>query len=126
MIDKRFIIQIGCGIDQHGHNSDCTKAVIKAIKNAISNNCLTGLSEICGLNEPKDLLQMKVHVKIGAPFPDKLDHKKVLKAIPFGIKSLEVVKGGMVVHGIMIKELGDVSDQMLVCNAAVTVLIASI
>ena len=126
MTDKRFIIQIGCGIDQHGHSSDCTKAAIKAIKNAISNNCLTGLSEICGLKEPKDLLQMKVHVKIGAPFPDKLDHKKVLKAIPFGIKSLEVVKGGMVVHGIMIKELGDVSDEMLICNAAVTVLIASI
>jgi uncharacterized protein (TIGR02058 family) len=126
MTDKRFIIQIGSGTDQHSHNSDCTKASIKAIKNAISNNCLTGLSEICNLKDPKDLLRMKVHVKIGVPFPDKLDHKKVLKAIPFGIKSLEVVNGGMVVHGIMIKELGDVSDEILICNAAVTVSIASI
>jgi uncharacterized protein (TIGR02058 family) len=126
MTDKRFIIQFGSGTDQHGHNNDCTNASIKAIKNAISNNCLTGLSEICNLRDPKDLLQMKVHVKIGAPFPDKLDHKKVLKAIPFGIKSLEVVKGGLVVHGIMIKELGDYSDEILICNAAVTVSIASI
>ncbi|MEJ2251508.1 MAG: Lin0512 family protein [Candidatus Lokiarchaeota archaeon] len=124
MTDKRFIIQIGCGTDQHGHNNDCTNAAIKAIKNAISNNCLAGLSEICGLKDPKDLLRMKVHVKIGAPFPDNLDHKKVLKAIPFGIKSLEVVKGGLTAEGILIKELGDKSNLMIICNAAVTVSIS--
>jgi uncharacterized protein (TIGR02058 family) len=118
---KGFIVELGSGIDQHGHNNDCTNAAIKAIKNAISNNCLTGLSEICGLKEPKDLLRMKVHVKIGAPYPEKLDEKKALKAIPFGEKSIEVVQGGLVANGIMIKELGDTSDQIIVCNAAVTV-----
>ena len=126
MKDRRFIVQLGCGTDQHGHNNDCTKAAIKAIKNAISNNCLTGLSEICSLKDPKDLLQMKVHVKVGAPFPDNLDHKKVLKAIPFGIKSLEVVKGGLIAEGIKIVELGDSSNEMIMCNAAVTVSISSI
>ena len=125
MKEKSFIVQLGCGVDQHGHDNDCTVAAIKAIKNAISNNCLTGLSEICGLNDPKDLLQMKVHVKIGAPYPDNLDQKKVLKAIPFGIKSLEVVKGGLIANGIMIKELGDTSNEMIMCNAAVTVSISS-
>ena len=125
MREKSFIVQLGFGVDQHGHNNDCTVAAIKAIKNAISNNCLTGLSEICGLNDPRDLLQMRVHIKIGAPYPDKLDHKKVLKAIPFGIKSLEVVKGGLIANGIMIKELGDTSDEMIMCNAAVTVSISS-
>ncbi len=118
---KDFIVELGSGIDQHGHNNDCTNAAIKAIKNAISNNCLTGLSEICGLREPKDLLKMKVHVKIGAPYPEKLDEKKVLKAIPFGEKSIEVIQGGLVAKGIMIKELGDTSDRIIVCNAAVTV-----
>ena len=121
MTDKRFIVQLGCGTDQHGHDNDCTQAAIKAIKNAISNNCLTGLLEICEMKDPKDLLSMKVHVKIGAPYPDKLDHKKVLKAVPFGLKSLEIVKGGLVADGIMIKELGDTSDKMIMCNAAVTV-----
>ena len=121
MTDKRFIVQLGCGTDQHGHDNDCTQAAIKAIKNAISNNCLTGLLEICEMKDPKDLLSMKVHVKIGAPYPDKLDHKKVLKAVPFGLKSLEVVEGGLVADGIMIKELGDTSDKMIMCNAAVTV-----
>ena len=121
MTDKRFIVQLGMGVDQHGHDNDCTQAAIKAIKNAISNNCLTGLLEICELKDLKDLLAMKVHVKIGAPYPDKLDHKKVLKAVPFGLKSLEVVKGGLIADGIMIKELGDTSDKMIMCNAAVTV-----
>lgn len=124
MKEQRFITQINMGVDQHGHNNDCTNAATKAIKNAISNNCLTGLSEICGLNEPQDLLRMKVHVKIGAPYPDNIDEKKVLKAIPFGEKSIEVVQGGLVAKGLMIKELGDTSDQIIVCNAAVTVSIS--
>ena len=112
---------MGSGTDQHGHENDCTNAAVKAIKNAISNNCLTGLTEICGLREPKKLLKMKVHVKIGAPYPNKINRDKVLKAIPFGVKSLEVVKGGLVAEGIMIKELGDTSNEMIICNAAVTV-----
>ena len=125
MSDKKFIVQIGMGVDQHGHNNDCTNAAIKAIKNAISNNCLCGLSDICGFKEPKDLMRMKVHVKIGAPFPENIDNKKILKAIPFGVKSIEVVKGGLVAQGIMIKELGDTSDNMIICNAAVTVSVES-
>ena len=125
MSEKRYIDQVACGVDQHGHNNDCTKAAMKAIKNAISNNCLCGLTDICGLKEPKDLLRMKVHVKIGAPFPEKINTKKVLTAIPFGVKSIDVVKGGLVAQGIMIKELGDTSDNMIICNAAVTVSVES-
>ena len=121
MSEKKFIVQIGMGVDQHGHNNDCTNAAIKAIKNAISNNCLCGLSDICGIKEPKELMRMKVHVKIGAPFPKNIDNKKMLKEIPFGVKSIEVVEGGLVAQGIMIKELGDTSDNMIICNAAVTV-----
>ena len=118
---KRFIVQLGCGVDQHGHDNDCTNAAMKAIKNAISNNCLTGLAEICNFSKPEEFLSMKVHVKIGAPYPDKINTKKVLKAIPFGVKSIEIVKGGLTAKGIMIKELGDTSDEMIICNAAVEV-----
>ena len=118
---NRFIVQIGSGVDQHGHNDDCTNAAIKAIKNAISNNCLTGLLEICGLKELNDLQKMIIHVKIEAPYPDNIKEEKLLKAIPFGIKSIEIEKGGLIAKGIMIKELGDSSDKIIVCNAAVTV-----
>lgn len=123
-MSKRYLVELGTGVDQHGHDNDCTNAAIKAIKNAISNNCLTGLSEICGLKEPKDLLRMKVHVKIGAPYPEKIDEKKVVNAIPFGEKTIEVVQGGLIAEGIMIPQLGDTSDNILICNAAVTVSIS--
>ncbi|MFW9875303.1 MAG: Lin0512 family protein, partial [Candidatus Thorarchaeota archaeon] len=102
-------------------NNDCTNAAIKAIKNAISNNCLCGLSELCNFREPKDINRMLVHVKIGAPYPENIDEKKVLEAIPFGEKFIDVVKGGLLTKGVMVKELGDTSDQIIVCNAAVTV-----
>ncbi len=125
MKDQRFIVQLGSGTDQHGHMNNCTNAAIKAVKNAISNNCLTGLIEICGLKEPKHLSKMKVSVKIGAPYPETIDEKKVLKAIPFGEKTIEVVKGGLVAQGIMLKELNDISDTIIVCNAAVTVSVKS-
>ena len=118
---KRFIVELGAGTDQHGHDNDCTNAAIKAIKNAISNNCLCGLSDICNFTEPKDICRMMVHVKIGAPYPERINEKEVLKAIPFGEKSIEVVKGGLTTEGVMIKELGDTSDQIIVCNAAITV-----
>ncbi len=118
---KRFITQIGVGVDMHGHNDDCTNAAIKAVKNAISNNSLDGLSEIIGLKKPKDLLNIKVHVKTGAPYPENVNERKILKAIPFGEKSLEVVYGGLIAQGVMIKELGDNSDKIIVCIAAVTV-----
>ena len=117
-IEKKFITQIGMGVDQHGHDNDCTKASVKAIKNAISNNCLSGLSEICDLKNPNDMI---VHVKLACPFPEKVNEKKVLRALPFGTKSLEVVKGGMVAPGIKIIELGDTSADIIVCNAAVSV-----
>ena len=123
MTEKKFITQIGFGVDQHGHDDDCTSAAIKAIKNAISTNCLTGLFEICNFKEPKEILRMIVRVKIGVPFPEKINEKRVLKAIPFGEKTLEVVKGGLLVKGVMIEELGDTSDNIIVSNAAVEVLI---
>ena len=121
MDEKRFIVQLAMGTDQHGHNDNCTNSAIKAVNNAISNNCLAGLIEICGLKTPKELLGMKVHVKIGAPYPESVDEDKVLKAVPFGQKSIEVVNGGLIAKGILIEALGDSSDKIIVCNAAVTV-----
>lgn len=121
MSENRFITQIGMGVDQHGHDNDCSNAAFKAVKNAIATNCLTGLIEICGLKKPHDLNRMNVHIKIGAPFPERINKNKVLKAIPFGQKSIEVVKGGLLVKGIQINQLGDTSDNIIVCNAAVSV-----
>ncbi|NVM31567.1 MAG: Lin0512 family protein [Candidatus Helarchaeota archaeon] len=115
---RKFIIQIGMGVDQHGQ--DVTKAAQKAIKNAISNNCLVGLTEICNLT---DLRNFYVHVRIAVPYPEQINEKRLLKAVPFGNKELVVEKGGMVVPGIQIPELGDSSNEMIIATAAVTVLV---
>ena len=64
---------------------------------------------------------MIVDVKIGAPYPENINREKVLQAIPFGSKSIEIEKGGLMAAGIMIKQLGDTTDKIIVCNAAVTV-----
>ena len=115
---KKFVIQIGMGIDQHGQ--DVTKAAQKAIKDAISNNCLVGLTDICNLT---DLNNFYVHVQVAVPYPEQINKKRLMKAIPFGHKEVVVEKGGMVVSGMQVSILGDTSDEMLVATAAVTVLV---
>jgi uncharacterized protein (TIGR02058 family) len=115
---KKFIIQIGMGVDQHGQ--DATNAAQKAIKNAISNNCLVGLTDICNL---KNLNDFYVQVQIAVPYPEQINKTRLLKAIPFGNKEVIIEKGGMLIPGIQIPELGDKSNEMIVANAAVTVLV---
>jgi len=115
---KKFIIQIGMGVDQHGQ--DVTNAAQKAIKNAISNNCLAGLTEICHLQNLSDFY---VQVQIAVPYPEQINKTRLLKAIPFGNKEVIVEKGGMIIPGVQIPELGDTSNEMIVATAAVTVLI---
>mgnify|MGYP000215083845 CR=1 FL=1 len=64
---------------------------------------------------------MFVDILIGCPFPENLEEKKVLRAVPFGKKNLKVVEGGLLVNGIEIPELGDDSPNMIMANAAITV-----
>lgn len=114
---KRFIIEMGMGIDQHGQNP--TNAAKKAVKDAISRNYLTGLREIAGTKGPNEMI---VDVLIAAPDPAAVDGAKVLEALPFGKKSIKIVPGGMIVEGgIPIAELGETSGEIVVVNAAVTV-----
>lgn len=114
---KRFIIEIGTGIDQHGQ--DATNAAKKAVRDAISRNYLTGLREIAGTKGPHEML---VDVLIAAPNPAEVDTARVLEALPFGKKSIKVMPGGMIVQGgLPIAELGETSGEIIVVNAAVTV-----
>lgn len=115
---KRYLIELGTGIDQHGQ--DPTRAAQKAVKDAISHSYLTGLREIVGLN---DLNAMVVRVKVAVPYPERVRAEEVLAAIPFGKKSLEVVAGGLIMEGMAMPELGDVTPELLMANAAVTVFV---
>jgi uncharacterized protein (TIGR02058 family) len=117
-MEMRYIVEIGMGVDQHGHKGDPTGAAIKAIDDAISNICLCGISEILNLSDPGEMI---VDVLIGAPFPHHVDQEKVLEAIPFGKKRLKAVEGGLIARGVQLKSLGDGSADILIVNAAVTV-----
>lgn len=116
MTRKRFVIEMGMGIDQHGQ--DPTVAAARAVRNAIAHNALPGIWEVAGLNHPNDMI---VEVEIAVPYPENVREAEVFAVLPFGKKSLKVIKGGMIVQGKAIPELQDKNDEMLIAIAAVTV-----
>jgi uncharacterized protein (TIGR02058 family) len=115
---KRFIIEMGMGIDQHGQEP--TVAAARAVRNAIAHNALPGVWEVAGLNDPD---QMIVEVQVAVPYPEQVREAEVLAVLPFGRKSLKVEAGGMVVQGRAIAALHDKNDEMLIAVAAVTVFV---
>jgi len=115
---KKFIMEVGMGLDQHGQ--DPTNAARKAVKDAISRNCLVGLLEIARL---EDVDEMIVEVLVACPHPEQVDAAQVLEAIPFGQKQIQVVEGGMIARSVYQPELGDTSDEAYVATAAVNVFV---
>ena len=113
---KRFIIEIGTGIDIHGENM--TKAACRAVDDAVSRSCLCGLVEVLDV---QDMNQIQVEIQVAAPAPEKVDLEAVMKAVPIGRKTAQVVKGGMTVKGLCVPEFGPDCDQIVVVNAALTV-----
>ena len=65
---KRFLVEFGTGVDLHGGN--VTKAAQKALRDAISHCCLTGLSEVAGVKDAVNTLTLEV--KIATPFKERL------------------------------------------------------
>ncbi|UXE60647.1 MAG: Lin0512 family protein [Woronichinia naegeliana WA131] len=116
MTRKRFIIEMGMGIDQHGQ--DPTVAAARAVRNAIAHNALLGIWEVAGLSHPNEMI---VEVQVAVPYPEAVRSEEVLAVLPFGKKSLNLETGGMVVPGRAIAELVDKNDEMLIAVAAVTV-----
>jgi uncharacterized protein (TIGR02058 family) len=115
---KRFIIEMGMGIDQHGQEP--TIAAARAVRNAIANNALLGIWEVAGLSHPDEMI---IEVQVAVPYPEQVRSEDVLAVLPFGRKTLKLESGGMVVPGRAIPELGDKNDDMLMAVAAVTVFV---
>lgn len=113
---RRFILEFGMGLDQHGQ--DVTNAARKAVKDAAARSCLAGLIEVVRLRDVNDMI---VDIRVACPHPEKVDREAVLAALPFGRKRLTVVEGGMAAHGLFQPELGDATDEAYIANAAVTV-----
>lgn len=116
MSQKRLVIEMGIGIDQHGQ--DPTVAAARAVRNAIAHNALPGVWEVAGLSHPNEMI---VEVQVAVPFPEQVRQDEVLAVLPFGQKTLTLEAGGMVVAGRAIAELDDKNDDMYIAVAAVTV-----
>ena len=106
---------MGTGIDLHGR--DVTKAATRAVKDAISRSCLCGLVEVVGLT---DLDTMHVDILVGVPRPEQVEEETVMAVVPFGVKKLEVVTGGLEAPGLFVPELGE-DAWITMANAVVTV-----
>jgi uncharacterized protein (TIGR02058 family) len=115
---KRFIIEMGMGVDQHGQEP--TVAAARAVKNAIAHNALLGIMEVAGLKDPNEMI---IEVKVAVPYPEQVREAEVLAVLPFGKKTLILEAGGMVVDGLAIASLNDKNDEMLIAVAAVTVFV---
>jgi len=85
---KRVAVEIGMGTDIRG--ADYTKAAVRALRDALWHNSLNVAD---ALGKPVD--SMVVEVLIGVPRPEKVDKAEVLKVLPHGTGTVEVVQGGL-------------------------------
>jgi uncharacterized protein (TIGR02058 family) len=116
MGSKRFIVEIGTGVDLHGEN--VTKAACRAVNDAVSRSCLCGLVEILDLQDLGDVL---VDILIASPRPHEVDLEQVKAAVPIGRRTARAVEGGMTAQGLCVARFAPDCDQIVVVNAAITV-----
>ena len=105
---KPLILELGTGIDLHGHN--VTEAARRAVWNAVHQSSLMGL----GLFGPDTSKNMVVEVTVAVSRPDEVDEETVLAVLPHGKGKLKVVPGGLEIEG----REGS-GDFTLIANAAV-------
>ncbi|MBE05574.1 MAG: hypothetical protein CMD67_10695 [Gammaproteobacteria bacterium] len=105
---KRYLTEMGMGVDVHGKNY--TKAATRAVSDAIRHSSINFFSAI-----GKTPDEMKITVKIGAPEPELVNKDDVAKALPFGKINVEITKGGLEIQN----EFGE--DAIIIANAAVIV-----
>jgi len=116
MAKKRFVVELGTGIDLHGE--DVTAASCRAAKDAISRSCLCGLLEILELKNLKDV---DIEILVACPHPEKVDLERVMAMVPIGRKTAQAVLGGMQTRGLCVPQFGPECDHILVANASLTV-----
>ncbi|KAA8494290.1 hypothetical protein FVE85_4265 [Porphyridium purpureum] len=116
-IQTLLFVECGTGMDTHGQ--DATKAAVRAVKDAIGFNSIPSARSVI----PGGPEAMRVHVRLGVPekYLADIDADLVLSTLPYGVKTLEVVPGGLVTRsGIALEAVGDrdgCDDMIMVCAA---------
>ena len=105
---KRVVLEIGMGTDIRG--GDCTKAAVRALRDALWHNALS-VAPALG----QSVEDMKVEVVVGVPRPDEVDIEAVNAVLPHGAGTVRVVKGGLEIAN----DAG--TDTTVIANAAAIV-----
>lgn len=116
MAKKRFVVEVGTGVDLHGEN--VTETACKAVRDAISRSCLSGLVEILGLGSMESV---EIDILVACPNPERVDLEKVKEVVPIGRKTVRAVLGGLQAQGLCVARFGPGCDQIVMANAALTV-----
>ena len=91
---RRYIVEVGTGIDLHGE--DETKAAQRAVKDAISHCSMVGLGQLFSVGSFSELEEaLMVDVTVATPNPESVDEAAVLSVLPEGRRRLTAVKGGI-------------------------------
>jgi uncharacterized protein (TIGR02058 family) len=105
---KRYLTEMGMGVDVHG--GDYTKAAKRAVSDAIRHSSINFFAHI---DKSRD--NMQLIVKLGAARPELIDTLAVAAELPYGQVTVEPEIGGLDV----LAENG--KDLMVIVNAAVLV-----
>ena len=108
MAKKRYVTEMGMGVDVHG--SDYTKAAKRAVSDAIRHSSLNFFKALG--KSPND---MELIVKIGVAEPDEVNLSEIAKELPYGSVTVEVLRGGLDVVA------DEHADNLVMANAAVLV-----
>ena len=95
------------GVDLHGQ--DATKAARRAVFDALR-HCSVSFPRVFGHDT------MYVDVTIAVPRHDTVKPDEVLAELPYGVKTISVVEGGLEVPS-----AGQSGDSTLIANAAIIV-----
>jgi len=109
MAIRRCLLELGTGVDLHG--KDSTKAARRAVADALRHSSVA-FPRAFGY----DPREMYVDVHIAVPNYDTVRPGEVLLEVPYGIKSVNVVEGGLEVPGDE-----DSNDSTIIANAAIIV-----
>lgn len=105
---KRYLTEMGMGVDVHG--GDYTKAAKRAVSDAIRHSSINFFPHVEYTRDDMQLI-----VKIGVQKPEQLDKGAVANEFPYGNVTIEPEMGGLDV----LAENG--KDLMVVANAVVLV-----
>jgi len=106
-----ILVELGMGVDLRGE--DATKAAVRAVRDAIGRNFLTGLRPFMGGGTKKVAILVRLAVPDGIGRPEEA---AVCAELPHGEVTVDVVPGGMLAPN----GLGE-GGHICIVNAAVEV-----